>query len=99
MVTVAPGRGIGFQKIDHKIEVKERAVEVMGKDLLFYKLELDRGESGSNEIEDDEFTYNAINQIIVSCNVQGVTDDQNIPIRGNLILRHNLETLLKYKRI
>ena len=52
-----------------------------GTDKLLYKLELDRGGSSTNEIEDED-GYNTINQVKVKCNVEKVLDDKNVSIRG-----------------
>ena len=52
-----------------------------GKDRLLYKLELDRGGSSSNEIE-DVYAYNTINKVDVKCSINSVMDNGTDLIRG-----------------
>ena len=80
---MAPGTGIGFDKVTHELQLKEQAT-VDGDDILLYTLNLDREKlEYSNEIGRNAF--DTLNKVNVDCSIDSVTDSENIPVRGKYL--------------
>ena len=82
VVTVAPGTGIGFEEVQHEIQVKEQAVIEDDDKILLHSIKLDRGKAAEYTNEIERPSFETLNQVSVDCSIDGATDDNNVPIRG-----------------
>ena len=82
VVTVAPGTGIGFEEVQHEIQVKEQAVTGDDDKILLHSIKLDRGKAAEYTNEIERPSFETLNQVSVDCSIDGATDDNNVPIRG-----------------